>query len=84
MHALPETISPDVLSESAEIAHPTERALGRFAANEMGSQRKKMVTRHLENCAECRNAVSRLHEIARRFRDLERRAIAHVAVQVGR
>jgi len=83
MHASPQTILPVVLSGTTETAHPTERSLSRYAAGEMGPQRKKIVARHLENCADCRKTVAHLHEIARRFRDLERRAIAHVAAQAG-
>jgi anti-sigma factor RsiW len=57
-------------------SHPPERALGRFVSNEMGPQRKKTITRHLEECDECRQTVSRLRAIARRFRDFERSALA--------
>jgi anti-sigma factor RsiW len=42
----------------------------------MGPQRKKKVTRHVEDCAGCRAKVARHHEIARRYRDFERQAIA--------
>jgi len=83
MHASSETTTTAVLDglaspviQTAEQCHPTERSLGRFVANELGPQRKKTVVRHLESCAECRKTVARLHEVARRFRDLERRAIA--------
>ena len=72
-----------VLSDVTETPHPTERSLGRYAVNEMGPQRKKIVVRHLETCADCRKTVARLVEISRRFRDLERRAIAHVAQESG-
>ena len=52
-----------------------------FASNEMGPRAKRGVVAHLEGCAECRKIVARHREIARRFRDLERKAIAHVASQ---
>ena len=59
--------------------HPTERALQRYASNETGPQRKKKVVKHLEDCPECRGAITRLRELARRFRDFERCAIASFA-----
>jgi anti-sigma factor RsiW len=55
---------------------PDERWLARFASNEMGPQRKKKVTRHMESCAACRGKVARHHEMARRYRDFERQAIS--------
>jgi hypothetical protein len=55
--------------------HPPDRLLGRYAANEVGPQRKKKLSLHLESCIECRREVSRLREISRRFRDFERQAI---------
>jgi hypothetical protein len=58
------------------LSHPTERALSRFAAHEMGPQSKKKLVQHLEICEDCRKEVGRLREISRRFRDLERLAIA--------
>jgi len=75
----PQTTSTAVLD-----GHPTERSLARFAANDMGPQRKKVIVRHLETCQDCRKAVTRFHDIARRYRDLERRAIQHVATEFGR
>ena len=63
-----------------EAGHPADRLLKSFAANEMGPQRKKMVVRHLENCVECRSTVARHHELARRYRDLERSAIRAFSV----
>jgi predicted anti-sigma-YlaC factor YlaD len=56
-------------------AHPTELWLARFASNEVGIQRRKEVSLHLETCQDCRKIVSRHRELARRYRDLERRAI---------
>jgi hypothetical protein len=83
------TTSAEVLDGGAEpsssisgTSHPTERVLRRFACNEMGPQRKKLIARHLETCSDCRKAVTRLHDIARRYRDLERRAIQQVAREV--
>lgn len=58
------------------VPHPTELWLARFAANDMGPKRKKVVAAHLETCAECRNIVSRHRELARRYRDFERRVIS--------
>lgn len=58
-------------------SHPNDRQLGRFAANEMGTQRRKVLARHLEDCSECRNKVSRFRAVARRFRDIENQAIRH-------
>jgi anti-sigma factor ChrR (cupin superfamily) len=68
----------------ADTSHPTERVLARFASNEMGPQRKKLIARHLETCPDCRKAVTRFHDIGRRYRDLERRAIQHVASGIDR
>jgi hypothetical protein len=59
-------------------AHPSERVLGRYVANEVGQQRKRGLLLHLESCTECRTEVNRLREISRRFRDFERRAILSV------
>jgi hypothetical protein len=91
MDASSQTTSTTVLDGLAEPyslpvepCHPTERALSRFAANEMGTQRKRSMVQHLETCQDCQRTVTRLHEIARRYRDLERRAIAHVATQIER
>lgn len=42
----------------------------------MGPRPKKKVVLHLETCADCRKTVERFHDIARRYRELERRAIA--------
>jgi hypothetical protein len=54
---------------------PSELWLARFASNDMGPRRKKIVTRHTENCAVCRGKITRHHEMARCYRELERRAI---------
>jgi len=61
--------------------HPDDRQLGRFASNEVGTQRKKVLARHLESCEECRSKVSRFRAVARRFRDIEHQAISHHAAQ---
>jgi hypothetical protein len=45
----------------------------------MGTQRKKVLARHLEDCSECRDKVSRFRALSRRFRDIEHRAIEHHA-----
>ena len=58
--------------------HPTERTLSRYAAHEIGPQRKKKVAKHLEQCEECRAAVDKFRGLNRRFRDLERVAIASI------
>jgi hypothetical protein len=63
------------MQHSSPTAHPTELWLARFASNDVGSKRKKTVALHLETCADCRQVVSRHRELARRYRDLERRAI---------
>jgi|HubBroStandDraft_6_1064221.scaffolds.fasta_scaffold3471317_1 anti-sigma factor RsiW len=59
--------------------HPTERALQRYAANETGPQAKRIVTKHLEQCAECRSVVSKFRNLNRTFREFERVAIARAA-----
>jgi hypothetical protein len=56
-------------------SHPTELWLARFASNDIGLKNRKMVALHLETCADCRKTVSRHRELARRYRDFERRAI---------
>jgi hypothetical protein len=58
---------------------PAERLVAAFAANEMGAQRKKKIGRHLETCSECRAKVAQHHEMARRYREFERQAIASSA-----
>jgi anti-sigma factor ChrR (cupin superfamily) len=65
---------------NAPLEHPPERALIRYASNEMGLRPKKVVGKHLETCADCRKCVARLHAMARTFRDWERSAISQ-AVQ---
>jgi len=60
-------------------AHPAERALSRYAANDMGARTKKSVAQHLEGCEDCRKVVSRYHALARTYRDWERTAISHAA-----
>lgn len=59
-----------------DASHPTERTLGRLASNELGPRNRKKTAEHLEACMQCRERVSRLRELARRFRDLERTGIA--------
>jgi anti-sigma factor ChrR (cupin superfamily) len=58
--------------------HPADRALGRYACNEMGARRKKVVVRHLEGCEQCRKAVARIHTLTRTFRDWEKSAIMYM------
>ena len=70
-----QTISGTVTGCDAPQSHPTELWLARFASNDVGSKRKKSVALHLETCAECRKIVARHRELARRYRDFERRAI---------
>jgi hypothetical protein len=72
--------SPAVLDacEANEVAHPADRALGRYASNEMGARRKKVVVRHLETCEQCRTAVTRIHTLTRTFRDWEKSAIMYM------
>jgi anti-sigma factor RsiW len=55
---------------------PTDLWLARFASNDAGPQRKRKMTRHVENCAACRAKVARHHEMSRRYREFERQAIA--------
>jgi len=55
---------------------PSDLWLARLASNDVGPQRKKKLARHLENCPACRAKVARHHEMARRYRDFERQAIA--------
>jgi hypothetical protein len=59
--------------------HPTERALQRYAANETGPQARKIITKHLEQCVECRRVASKCRDLLRRWRDLERVAITRSA-----
>jgi|SRR5581483_5834297 len=70
-----------VASPAAPVAasHPTDRCLSRFVSGEIGPRRKKMITRHIENCSACGQEAARLRQIRRTFRDLERTAIAYVA-----
>jgi hypothetical protein len=50
----------------------------------MGPQRKRVVVRHLEICADCRKIVAQHRTISRTFRDWERIAIAQGAGEVKR
>ena len=65
-------------SQDAVPAHPPERALGRYAANEMGPGTQKRLKGHLQQCSECRTRVGNMRELARRFKDFERMAITSV------
>lgn len=71
-----QTKNPSVLNPAPSSVHPTELSLARFALNEMGVKTRKKLATHLESCPECRKTVARHHELARRYRDLERRAIS--------
>jgi len=62
-----------------ETTHPSERSLGRFISNEMGARGRKAMKLHIDACPACRHRTTHLREMARRFRDLERTAIAHAA-----
>jgi anti-sigma factor ChrR (cupin superfamily) len=79
-----QTTATTVLGQSTVADHPSERLLAGFAGNEMGPQRKKVVARHLEICADCRKVVARHHAISSTFRDWERLAIAQGAREMGR
>jgi hypothetical protein len=56
--------------------HPGVRALTRYATNQMGPQAKKKMLKHLTGCRECQSAVTDYRTVDRRFRKLERDAIA--------
>ena len=64
---------------SIELIHPTERSLGRFVSNEMGPRGRKSIKVHLDGCPACRDRTMQLRDIARRFRDLEKTALAYAA-----
>ena len=66
-------LQPDLASD-----HPSEQSLRRYVANEMGTVRKKKLATHLDQCPGCRALSGRIHEVARRFRDFERLALARV------
>jgi anti-sigma factor RsiW len=70
-----------MIEAAAVFNHPTERTLRQYVSNELGSRRKQIVVEHLEACHECRKAVTDFREVARRFRDLEKVAIAHAVGQ---
>jgi len=79
------SLVPNITSISSpqrEGWHPAERLLARYATNDMGARAKKPITRHLESCEECRRTITRQREIARRFRDFERCAIANHTAEV--
>jgi len=59
--------------------HPGVRALTRYATTQMGPQAKKKMVKHLEGCRECQSAVTEYRTVDRRFRKLERDAIAAFA-----
>jgi phosphoenolpyruvate synthase/pyruvate phosphate dikinase len=56
--------------------HPGVRALTRYATNQMGPQAKKKMMNHLKGCRECQIALTDYRIVDRRFRKLERDAIA--------
>jgi predicted anti-sigma-YlaC factor YlaD len=68
--------APQKVAGKSALVHPAEKALKRYAANAMGLQPKKTVHAHLGVCPECRSAILNLHDLARRYRDLERVGIA--------
>ena len=61
--------------------HPEQQILRRHAANDLPASRKKVVTRHVEDCPECRTAVAEFRQVQRRMRDFERMAISSYARQ---
>lgn len=69
----------DACEADKATCHPTERVLNRYASNQIGPRGKKTVVQHLEGCEDCRKAVTRLHSIARTFRDWERVGIMQAA-----
>ena len=76
-HYLPSTMAmSDLTCEIAVAAHPTDRLLRNFVANELGARPKRVVSRHLEDCDDCRSMVSNLRAASRRLRDFERLALA--------
>jgi len=77
--ALPNRMNDSRSLETPEFQHPPERAINRYVSNEMGPVRKRKLNSHLEQCAECRARVAKIRELARRFRDLERAALANAA-----
>ena len=56
--------------------HPPEQALRRYASEDLGHRRRKLVGQHLEDCIGCRQTVTHFRTVFRRFRDFERSAIA--------
>ena len=60
----------------AVASHPAERALRRYAANEMGREAKKRMMKHLAECPACERDVTKYRDLGRRLRELERCAIA--------
>jgi hypothetical protein len=66
------------------LVHPSEHALERYVANEMGLQSRKRLKSHLEGCIDCRKLVAKSREVVRRYRDLERAAITRAGAQCQR
>ena len=60
----------------AALNHPGVRTLTRYATDQMGPQAKKKMMKHLKGCRECQSAVTDYRTVDRRFRKLERDAIA--------
>jgi predicted anti-sigma-YlaC factor YlaD len=63
------------------LIHPAEHVLRRHAANGMTLRRRRTIDAHLELCEECRAVVSKMHQLARRYRDFERLWIAREAAR---
>lgn len=63
---------------AAAPVHPTNQILNRYVLNELGPRRRQSVIKHLEACRDCRDAVAELKGAARRWRDLERTALAQI------
>ena len=63
--------------------HPGVRALRRYATNLMGPQAKKKMMKHLKACRECQSAVTDYRTVDRRFRKVERDAIAAFGTAVN-
>lgn len=71
----------DLRPDTAERPHhPDSRLLSRFASNEVGPRRRKIIGAHLKECSVCRDTVRRVREATRKFRDFERLALTRFAL----